>query len=137
MKQGKGSKLTQLSRKEILLGCAVGMIMILSMAAVGAGMVNAEILGLPWMDELSAVILLIGGFAAGRIGSDSGNGSVGGWMACVMQCIILLLLQLTLYEFSGRGILAAVLPVAGGCGCARLLSGRKRGVYRRKKYGYR
>ena len=112
------------------LGGAAGMMTVVTVCAIGAGLMAKGVVGLGWMDLWSVGILLAGGMVCALAARLGGGGEVEGAMAAMGVLVVLTALNGVLCGWKMEGIGVTLLALGGGCGAAMLL-GMNRG-HRRK-----
>lgn len=119
--------------KRALFGLTVGLIVIVSAAGAGAWLINREILGRENMDVAAAVILVLGGLLGG-LSAGRGEGRLGRCaMVAIGLILVLLFLNLLLFEGNLSGLLPGALAVLGSTGASMLIGGEKRSRNRRTR----
>ena len=113
------------------LGAAAGMMAIVTVTAVGAGMMARGAVGLDTMAWWAAGILILGGMVSALAARLGGGGEVEGAVAAGGVLVVLTALNGVLWGWKMEGAGVTALALAGGCGAAMLLtmnrrSGRKR-----------
>ena len=108
------------------LGGAAGMMTVVTLCAVGAGLMAKGVVGLGWMDWWSAGILLISGMVCALASRLGGGGEVEGAIAATGVLVVLMVLNGVLCGWKMEGVGVTVLALGGGCGVAMLL-GMNRG----------
>ena len=133
MENGKGK--VQLAWREILFGAGIGTITLLVLAAFVTWLISMEIIDCEWMDELSALTLVLSGVLTGIVGK--GNRALCSFVAGGIFWMVLVVISTVLFGIELLGVLSVAVAVMGGCGVSVLLScsGRSRKPW--KKYGYR
>ena len=133
MEKGKGK--VQLAWREIIFGAGIGTITLLVLAALVTWLISMEIIDCEWMDELSALTLVLSGVLTGIVGK--GNGALNSFVAGGIVMMALAVISTVLFGIELLGVLSVAVAVMGGCGVSVLLScsGRSRKPW--KKYGYR
>ena len=117
------------------LGAAAGMMTVVTLCAVGAGLIVRGAVGLDSMGWWAAGILLSSGMVCALAARLGGGGEAEGAMAAGGELVVLLVLNGVLCGWKMEGAGVTVLALAGGCGAALLLgmnrsSRRKRGRHR-------
>ena len=128
----------QVDWKAVLMGTVGGLLAVVTVSAVFAGLISGEILGIEYLNVGSATALILGGAVAGIRGGRGadrwGQGVITG------LGLLLLLLLINLIGFGGKldGVLPCGLLVMGSAGGSCLVMGgkkrRKRRKYQIKKY---
>lgn len=116
-----------------VLGGAAGMLTVVTVCALGAGLMAKGAVGLRWMDYWSVGILLASGMACTLAARLGGGGEVEGAIAAGGELVVLLALNGVLCGWKMEGIGVTVLALAGGCGAAMLLR-LNRGMRRRSRH---
>ena len=117
MKEGRRS----LQWRAAALGGAAGMMTVVTVCAVGAGLMAKGAVGLGWMDWWSVGILLSGGMVCTLAARLGGGGEVEGAMAALGVLVVLTALNGVLCDWKMEGVGVTVLALGGGCGAAMLL----------------
>ena len=116
------------------LGGAAGMMMVVTVCAIGAGLMVKGVVGLRWMDWWSVGILLSGGMVCTLAARLGGGGEAEGAMAAVGVLVVLSALNGVLCDWKMEGIGVTVLVLAGGCGAAMLLGMNRGHRHKRKRH---
>lgn len=127
----------QLEWKRIGLGTGVGLLWILTMAALSAWAVGGEWIGEGWMDELSALTLILAGMLGGMVGKGGQDHGLGALVTGALVWLILLMLNAVLFDGGLSGAPAAAVAIVGGSGAAMLLRAPGHSPFGRRKYRYR
>lgn len=117
------------------LGGAAGMMTVVTVCAIGAGLMAKGAVGLGWMDWWSVGILLTGGMVCALAARLGGGGEAEGAMAAAGVLVVLTVLNGVLCGWKMEGVGVTVLALTGGCGAAILLRmnrGRRRKRRRRR-----
>lgn len=114
-----------------VLGAAAGMMTVVTLCAVGAGLMAKGAVGLDSQVWWSVGILIGSGVVCSLAARLGGGGEVEGALAAGGELVVLLVLNGVLCGWKMEGAGVTVLALAGGCGAAMLLS-MKRG-HRRKR----
>ena len=110
-----------------VLGAAAGMMMVVTLCAVGAGLMVNGAVGLDSMSWWAAGILLSSGMVCCLASRLGGGGEVESAMAAGGELVVLLALNGVLCGWKMEGIAVTLLALAGGCGAAMLLTVNRRG----------
>lgn len=110
-----------------VLGAATGMMMVVTLCAIGAGLMAKGAVGLDSMSWWAAGILLASGMVCALASRLGGGGEVEGAMAAGGELVVLLALNGVLCGWKMEGVAATLLALAGGCGAAILLTVNRRG----------
>ena len=110
-----------------VLGAAAGMMTVVTLCAIGAGLMAKGSVGLDSMSWWAAGILLVSGMVCALASRLSGGGEVEGTMAAGGELVVLLALNGVLCGWKMEGIAVTLLALAGGCGAAMLLTLNRRG----------
>ena len=131
----KGNGKVQLAWRQIIFGAGIGMITLLVLAAFITWLISMEIIDCEWMDELSALTLVLSGVLTGIVGK--GNRALCSFVAGGIFWMVLVVISTVLFGIELLGVLSVAVAVMGGCGVSVLLScsGHSRKPW--KKYGYR
>ena len=111
------------------LGGAAGMMTVVTICAVGAGLMAKGVVGLNSMVWWTVGILSGSGMVCALAARLGGGGEVEGAMAAGGELVVLLALNGVLCGWKMEGAEVTVLALAGGCGAAMLL-GMNRGSRR-------
>lgn len=117
--------------RPVILGAAAGMMTVVTVTAVGAGLMAKGAVGLQTMAWWSAGILILSGMVCALAARLGGGGEVEGAMAAMGVLVVLTALNGVLCGWRMEGIAVTLLALGGGCGAAMLL-GMNRG-HRRKR----
>ena len=117
--------------RPVILGAAAGMMTVVTVTAVGAGLMAKGAVGLQTMGWWSAGILILSGMVCALAARLGGGGEVEGAMAAMGVLVVLTALNGVLCGWKMEGIAVTLLALGGGCGAAMLL-GMNRG-HRRKR----
>lgn len=107
------------------------MMTVVTVTAVGAGLMAKGAVGLQTMAWWSAGILILSGMVCALAARLGGGGEVEGAMAAMGVLVVLTALNGVLCGWKMEGIGVTLLALGGGCGAAMLL-GMNRG-HRRKR----
>ena len=113
--------------RDAVLGAAAGMMMVVTLCAIGAGLMANGTVGLDSMSWWAAGILLVSGMVCALASRLGGGGEVEGAMAAGGELVVLLALNGVLCGWKMEGIGVTVLALAGGCGAAMLMTVNRRG----------
>ncbi len=113
------------------LGGAAGMMTVVTITAIGAGLMAKGAVGVDSMDWWAVGILLASGMVCALAARLGGGGEVEGALAAGGELVVLTALNGALCGWKMEGIGVTVLALAGGCGAAMLLT-MNRG-HRRKR----
>ena len=113
------------------LGGAAGMMTVVTVTAIGAGLMAKGAVGLDSMSWWAAGILLLSGAVCALAARLGGGGEVEGALSAGGELVVLTALNGVLCGWKMEGVAVTVLALAGGCGAAMLLTmnrghGRKR-----------
>ena len=114
------------------LGGAAGMMTVVTVTAIGAGLMAKGAVGLDSMSWWAAGILLLSGAVCALAARLGGGGEVDGALAAGGELVVLTALNGALCGWKMEGIAVTVLTLAGGCGAAMLLT-TNRGRHRRRR----
>ena len=118
--------------RSALLGLGIGMVTMVALTALGAGLMVRGIVSMEWMSYWAAGILvissLVGGVAA-RLGGSAADSAV----AAAGELVVLLGLNGVLCGGQMEGLAVTALALAGGSGAAMLL-GVNRGRGRKRRH---
>ncbi len=131
MKEGRRA----IEWRAAVLGVAAGMMTVVTVCAVGAGLISKGVVGLAWLDYWSVGILIVSGMICTLVAMLGGGGEVEGAMAAMGVLVVLTALNGVLCGWKMEGIGVTLLALGGGCGAAMLL-GMNRG-HRRKRRRHR
>lgn len=137
MKKGKGSEMKGIAWGKAVAGTCVGTIAMLVLMILSAWGISSGLIGQEWIEELSALALLIGSFVTGMLAAAEGKRWVEPGLSVALFWIELLIINLLLYGGDMKGLLAVGLILMGGSGASLLLGTGKTGRKRRRKRGYR
>ena len=115
------------------LGCAAGCMTVVTVCAIGAGLMSKGVVGLAWLDYWSVGILIASGMICTLVAMLGGGGEVEGAIAAGGELVVLLALNVLLCGGKMEGAGVTVLALVGGCGAAMLLR-INRGRHRRSKH---
>ena len=110
-----------------VLGAAAGMMMVVTLCAIGAGLMVNGTVGLDSMSWWAAGILLASGMVCALASRLGGGGEVEGAMAAGGELVVLLALNGVLCGWKMEGVAVTLLALVGGCGAAMLLTVNRRG----------
>ena len=127
MKEGRRA----IEWRAAVLGVAAGMMTVVTVTAIGAGLMAKGVAGLDSMSWWAAGILLLSGAVCALAARLGGGGEVEGAMAAMGVLVVLTALNGVLCGWKMEGIGVTLLALGGGCGAAMLL-GMNRG-HRRKR----
>lgn len=117
-----------------VLGGAAGMMTVVTVTAVGAGMMAKGTAGLDTMRWWAAGILLLSGMVCALAARLGGGGEAEGAAAAGGVLVVLTVLNGVLCGWKMEGAGVTVLALVGGCGAAILLGmNRNRGRRRRRR----
>lgn len=141
MKKERGYGLSNGSWKAVAFGIGVGLVTMLVLAGAFAWMIQREIIGAAHMGLAAVAVLMLGGFL-GAVCSGRGEGRfVRSGAVAAGLIMVLLLINLAVYDGSLGGLLPGAAAVIGSAGAAALVlgggSGNRRGKHRYRKYGNR
>ena len=119
--------------RSALLGLGIGIVTMVALTALGAGLMVRGLVGPEWMGYWAALILLasalVGGLAA-RLGGTAADSAV----AALGELVVLMALNGVLCGGQMEGLAVTALALAGGSGAAMLLGlNRGRGRKRRRR----
>ena len=117
-----------------VLGAAAGMMMVVTLCAVGAGLMVNGAVGLDSMSWWAAGILLSSGMVCCLASRLGGGGEVEGAMAAGGELVVLLALNGVLCGWKMEGVGVTVLALAGGCGAAMLLGMNRSSRRKRRRH---
>ena len=109
------------------LGGAAGMMTVVTLCAVVAGLMAKGAVGMESMGWWSVGILLGSGMVCALAARLGGGGEVEASLAAGGELVVLLALNGVLCGWKMEGIGVTVLALAGGCGAAMLLTVNRRG----------
>ena len=115
-----------------VLGAVAGMMTVVTICAVGAGLMAKGVVGLNSMVWWSVGILIGSGVVCALAARLGGGGEVEGAMAAGGELVVLLVLNGVLCGWKLEGAGVTVLALAGGCGAAMLL-GMNRSSRRKRR----
>lgn len=115
------------------LGGAMGMMTVVTICAIGAGLMAKGAMGLESMGWWSVGILLGSGMVCALASRLGGGGEAEGMMAAGGELVVLLALNGVLWGWKMEGVGVTVLALAGGCGAAMLLCGNRRPRRKRRR----
>ena len=113
------------------LGGSAGMMTVVTITAIGAGLMAKGAVGVDSMDWWTVGILLASGMVCALASRLGGGGEVEGALAAGGELVVLTILNGALCGWKMEGVSVTILALAGGCGAAMLLT-MNRG-YRRKR----
>ncbi len=116
------------------LGAAAGIMTVVMICAVGAGLMVKGAVGLDSMGWWSAGILIGSGMVCGLAARLGGGGEVEGAMAAGGELVVLLALNGVLCGWKMEGVGVTVLALAGGCGAAMLLGMNRSSRRKRRRH---
>lgn len=113
------------------LGGAAGMMTVVTVTAIGAGLMVKGAVVLDSMSWWAAGILLLSGAVCALTARLGGGGEVEGALSASGELVVLTALNGVLCGWKMEGVAVTVLVLGGGCGAAMLLTmnrghGRKR-----------
>ena len=115
-----------------VLGAVAGMMTVVTICAVGAGLMAKGVVGLNSMVWWSVGILIGSGVVCALAARLGGGGEVEGAMAAGGELVVLLVLNGVLCGWKLEGAGVTVLALARGCGAAMLL-GMNRSSRRKRR----
>lgn len=115
------------------LGGAAGMMTVVTLCAVGAGLMAKGAVVMDSMAWWSAGILLASGMVCALASRLGGGGEVEAALAAGGELVVLIALNGVLRGGKMEGIGVTVLALAGGCGAAVLLTMNRRGRRKRRR----
>ncbi len=107
--------------KRIGLGAGAGVLALLTMTALAAGAISRELTPLEGLRWWAVGALLLAGAVAGRTGGTVLDGALAG----LGVAVVLLGLNVALFDGKMEGFAASALALFGGCGAALLWPRRK------------
>lgn len=116
------------------LGAASGMMTVVTVCALGAGLMCKGAVGVDSMGWWSAGILLASGMVCALAARLGGGGEAEGAMAAAGVLVVLTVLNGVLSGWKMEGVAVTVLALAGGCGAAMLLTLNRGRSRRRRKH---
>ena len=128
MKEGRRS----IEWRAAALGGAAGVMTVVTLCAIGAGLMAKGAVGLDSMGWWSVGILLGSGMVCALAARLGGGGEAEGALAAGGELVVLLALNGVLCGWKMEGVGATMLALAGGCGAAILL-GMNRGSRRKHR----
>lgn len=128
MKEGR----RPLQWRSAVLGGAAGMMTVVTVCAIGAGLMAKGVVRLDSMGWWSVGILLASGMVCTLAARLGGGGEVEGVLAAGGELVVLLALNGVLCGWKMEGVGVTILALAGGCGAAMLL-GANRGNRRKRR----
>ena len=113
------------------LGSAAGMMTVVTVTAIGAGLMAKGAVDMDVMGFWAAGILLASGMVCALASRLGGGGEVEGGLAAGGELVVLIALNGVLCGWKMEGVAVTILVLAGGCGATMLLTlnrghGRKR-----------
>ena len=117
-----------------VLGAAAGMMTVVTLCAVGAGLMAKGVVGLDSMAWWSVGILIGSGVVCVLAARLGGGGEVEGAIAAGGELVVLLVLNGVLCGWKMEGVGVTVLPLAGGCGAAMLLGVNRSSRRKRRRH---
>ena len=113
------------------LGSAAGMMTVVTVTAIGAGLRAKGAVDMDVMGFWAAGILLASGMVCALASRLGGGGEVEGGLAAGGELVVLIALNGVLCGWKMEGVAVTILVLAGGCGATMLLTlnrghGRKR-----------
>jgi hypothetical protein len=116
------------------LGGAAGLMTVVTVTAIGAGLMAKGAVGLDSMSWWAAGILLFSGAVCTLAARLGGGGEVEGALSAGGELVVLTALNGVLCGWRMEGVAVTVLALAGGCGAAMMLTmNRGHGRKRRKR----
>ena len=129
------SRTRNLNWRAAALGGAAGMMTVVTITAIGAGLMAKGTVGVDSMGWWAAGILLLSGMVCSLASRIGGGGEVEGALAAGGELVVLTALNGALCGWKMEGVAVTILVLAGGCGAAMLLTmnrGRRRKSRRRR-----
>ena len=114
------------------LGAAAGMMTVVTLCAIGAGLMAKGAVGMDSIGWWSVGILIGSGMVCTLAARIGGGGEVEAALSAGGELVVLLALNGVLCDWKMEGIGVTVLALTGGCGAAMLL-GRNRGKRRKHR----
>ena len=118
--------------RRIALGSGAGVLTLLTVSGACAGLMAREVIGLDGLRWCAAGALLLAGIIAGR----TAGGLLDAALAALGVSVVLIVLNIGLFDGKMEGAAFSALALSGGCGASMLLGGRsggRRSTRRRKK----
>ena len=115
------------------LGGAMGMMMVVTICAIGAGFMAKGAMGLESIGWWSVGILLGSGMVCALVSRLGGGGEAEGALAAGGELVVLLALNGVLCGWKMEGVGVTVLALVGGCGATKLLCGNRRPRRKRRR----
>ena len=117
-----------------VLGGTAGMMTLVTVAAIGAGLMAKGAVGLDSMNWWAVGILLSSGMVCSLVARIGSGGEVEGALGAGGVLVVLTVLNGVFWGWKMEGAAVTVLALAGGCGASMLLlMNRKRGRKRRRR----
>jgi hypothetical protein len=129
MKEGRRS----IEWRAAALGGAAGVMTMVTIGAVGAGLMAKGAVAPDSMGWWSAGILLASGMMCALAARLGGGGEVEGAIAAGGELVVLTAPNGVLCGWKMEGVGVTVLALAGGCGAAMLLGGNRSGRRKRRR----
>jgi hypothetical protein len=114
------------------LGGAAGMMTVVTITAIGAGLMAKGVVGLDSMSWWAVGIVLFSGMVCALAARLGGGGEVEGALAASGELVVLTALNGALCDWKMEGAGVTILALAGGCGAAMLLA-MNRGHHKRRR----
>ena len=115
------------------LGGAAAMMTVVTITAIGAGLMAKGVVGVDSMEWWAVGILLASGMVCTLAVRLGGGGEVEGALAAGGELVVLTALNGALCGWKMEGIGVTMLAVAGGCGAAMLLTMNRRHRRQRRR----
>lgn len=132
MRNNRDERKLELDWRKCALALGISIILLLTVTAAGAALVERETIGAEWMNYLAALALLSSSFAGGMVGRSGENR----WLAPLVNggglWLFLLAVNALGYDGDLNGAVPVALAILGGSGAA-ILPGR--GGKRRRSGG--